>query len=144
MFFIFGISPLKKMGNLIMRRQCPHCNDIRNFQEIFLRQYLSLFFIPVLPVSRKHSIFVCPSCKFAIAGEHVIETSAPMISDAEEETDNKDNKKVVVFCTRCEGAMSVPFNERNQSVICPHCSMEFTVKGIKGAIPQATIQCNQS
>ena len=139
MFLLFGISPIKKPGNLIMRRQCPYCNDIRNFQEFYLRHYLSLFFIPVLPVSRRHSVFVCPSCKYTIAGEHVIDSSVSVSPPQKEES---DDKKIVVFCTRCDGVMSIPLYERKQSIICPHCSMEFTVKGIKGSIPAATVQCD--
>jgi uncharacterized Zn finger protein (UPF0148 family) len=46
---------------------------------------------------------------------------------------------LVILCPRCEGAMSVPLREKRQEVLCPHCAMEFKVKGIKGTIPAATI-----
>lgn len=140
MFLILGTAPVRKIGKTVIRRNCPRCNDIRNFQEVSVRQFLSFFFIPIVPISKATSIYVCPTCKFGMSAEdatsNIIPESAILRTAAEAAV---PGEKAVVFCTRCDGPMNVPYSERRQDVTCPHCAMEFTVKGIKGPIPDAII-----
>ncbi len=141
MFFIFGLSPVKKPGRQVVRRHCPHCNDLRNFQESLVRQYISFFFIPIIPVTSATSFYICPSCGYGIAAEMMHESSAPEILAA---PDCDPAGQIVIFCPRCEGAMAVPLSESRQEVTCPHCTMEFKVKGIQGNIPPARVRQPQS
>ena len=140
MFLIIGTAPVRKIGKTVIRRNCPRCSDIRNFQEVSVRQFLSFFFIPLIPISKPTSIYVCPTCKFGMSAEdatsNIVAESVlrPAVAAA------VPDERAVVFCTRCDGPMNVPLSERRQNVTCPHCSMEFTVKGAKGPIPDAVIQ----
>ncbi len=136
MFLIFGISPVKKPGNGTLRHNCPHCNDIRNFRENHVRNYISFFFIPIVPISKPTSFYTCPTCGYmAIPG---------FINEAPEKTspETETNNRIIIFCRRCEGPMYIPLNEHRQKVTCPHCTMEFIVKGIKGMIPTASVELN--
>ena len=135
MFLIIGTNPVKRSGNQVIRRQCPRCNDIRNFQEFHLRQFLSFFFIPIIPVSRINHFFTCPSCSYTISSDVAYET---LITEADSKTENASDQ-VIILCPRCDGAMKVPLRQRRQELCCPHCSMEFKLKGIKGKIPPAMI-----
>lgn len=139
MFIIFGISPVKRLGKLRLRSRCPRCNDIRNFQENSVRNFLSFFFIPIIPISRSNSFYTCPTCGFA-ANLETIHIEPDYTND--QPIDIDPTERVVVTCQRCEGAMYIPLNERRQLVTCPHCTMEFIVKGIKGVIPSAAVQYN--
>lgn len=134
MFLLIGINPVKKVKEIILRRHCPHCNDIRNFQEVQYRQFLSVFFIPVLPLSKPGTVFTCVTCGYSISGEFANQSTHENYHPPVKNTD-----QVVILCPRCEGTMMVPVKEHRLNVTCPHCTMEFVVKGIKGEIPLASI-----
>lgn len=135
MLFIIGVNPVKKEKEIILRRHCPHCNDLRNFQEVQCRQYLSIFFIPVFPLSKPVTVFTCVTCGYSInielMNQSLPEPTTPPV--------NNNTDRAVIVCPRCEGAMIVPVKERRLNVTCPHCTKEFIIKGIKGEIPLASI-----
>ncbi len=134
MFLLIGINPVKKVKESILRRHCPHCNDIRNFQEVQYRQFLSLFFIPIFPLSKPGTVFTCVTCGYSINGEFAIQ---PVPEDSLPSVNHSD--RVVIVCPRCEGPMIIPVKEHRLNVTCPHCTMEFIVKGINGEVPLASI-----
>jgi hypothetical protein len=134
MLLLVGINPVRKKKETIIRRHCPHCNDLRNFQEVQYRQFLSLFFIPVLPLSKPGTMFSCVTCGYSINSEQAAQ-SPP---DPSSLPVNNSNRAVII-CPRCEGPMVVPVKEHRLNVTCPHCAMEFMIKGIKGEIPIASI-----
>jgi DNA-directed RNA polymerase subunit RPC12/RpoP/predicted RNA-binding Zn-ribbon protein involved in translation (DUF1610 family) len=139
MFFIFGLSPVKKNGEKIVRQHCPRCNDLRNYRETKIRQFISFFFIPIIPVSAPMTVFSCTACGYSVPEEQLRNTLEPAVGEPGAPA---VSNQVVILCPRCEGPMSVPLTERRQGVTCPHCSMEFKLKGIKGEIPAATINEN--
>lgn len=133
MFLLIGINPVKKVKELILRRYCPHCNDLRNFQEVQYRQFLSIFFIPVLPLSKPGTVFTCVTCGYSVNSE----LAADYLPENKPSANNSD--RVVIVCPRCDGPMIVPLKEHRLNITCPHCTMEFIIKGIKGEIPLASI-----
>ncbi len=143
MFFIFGLSPVKKNGEKIIRQHCPRCNDLRNYRETQIRQFISFFFIPIIPVSAPVTAYSCTSCGYTVPEEQLRNSpTGPAAGEPGETGAPAASNQVVILCPRCEGPMSVPLTERRQGVTCPHCSMEFKLKGIKGEIPAATINEN--
>lgn len=133
MLLLVGINPVKKKKETVIRRHCPYCNDLRNFQEVQYRQFLSLFFIPVLPLSKPDTMFSCVTCGYSINGEQAAQ-SPPAPSNLP-----INSNRLVVMCPRCEGPMIIPVKEHRLNVTCPHCAMEFIIKGIKGEIPIASV-----
>ena len=134
MFLLIGINPVKKIKEVILRRHCPHCNDIRNFQEVQYRQFLSIFFIPVIPLSKPGTVFTCVTCGYSISSEFAKQSTPENYHPPVNHT-----SRVVILCPRCEGFMMIPVKEHRLNVTCPHCTMEFVIKGIKGEIPLASI-----
>ncbi|ANF82756.1 zinc-ribbon domain-containing protein [Acinetobacter sp. NCu2D-2] len=62
MFFIFGIGPKTK---LIEKNQfiCPVCQTTTSYELKHQRNYFSLFFIPLIPLSKpKHAFVRCLNC----------------------------------------------------------------------------------
>lgn len=51
----------KKFFGAVMQKQCGYCNNISNWQLCIMRTWFTLFFIPVIPYSKKYGI-VCPNC----------------------------------------------------------------------------------
>ena len=63
MFFIFGYGPRTTDLGLDVERNCPNCNNRRQWQRIWQANWITLFFIPVIPTGRK-TLTVCPVCNF--------------------------------------------------------------------------------
>jgi len=66
MFFIFGWGHRKVQDHgRVARRLCPHCRNDEPWQLLTVSEWITLFFIPVIPTSRKH-LTMCPICGYAI------------------------------------------------------------------------------
>ncbi|MDX2473539.1 MAG: zinc-ribbon domain-containing protein, partial [Candidatus Krumholzibacteria bacterium] len=63
MFFIFGYGPRTKELGPDVERNCPNCNNRRVWQRFEERNWVSLFFIPVIPTGRKR-MTLCPVCNY--------------------------------------------------------------------------------
>jgi ribosomal protein S27AE len=61
MIFIFGFSPKEKIYGPVTERICPRCSNTRFWLLKSHENWFSLFFIPIIPVSKKHHI-ACPIC----------------------------------------------------------------------------------
>jgi transcription elongation factor Elf1 len=62
MFFIFGIGPKTKVVETKLFT-CPVCRTHGNYQLKQQRNYFSLFFIPLIPLSKAQTAFVkCLNC----------------------------------------------------------------------------------
>ncbi len=73
MFVIFGTSwkYKKKPGGMRIVKVCPNCRRDGEFYEVVPKQYISLYFIPLIPISEKNSLLECPNChkKFYIQSD---------------------------------------------------------------------------
>lgn len=56
----FGKVTKKVLGRLMVR-SCSHCNTISSWELCLMRTWFTLFFIPIIPYSRKYCI-VCNNC----------------------------------------------------------------------------------
>lgn len=63
MIFIFGYHPVKKRIGPIEEKCCPNCNNTRHWLLAKSTQYISFFFLPVIPTKTKHYCH-CPVCNF--------------------------------------------------------------------------------
>jgi hypothetical protein len=63
MFFIFGWGPRVKDLGPDDFRTCTHCNNHQQWRRTEATNWITLFFIPVIPTSRKVSV-QCPICGF--------------------------------------------------------------------------------
>ena len=61
MFFIFGWGPRHKELGYEEYRTCSHCNNHVRFSRFEVTNWITLFFIPVIPTGRK-TIVTCPIC----------------------------------------------------------------------------------
>ena len=61
MIFIFGISPIEKDFGPCDEITCPHCNNRRFWNLKRTTQFISFFFIPIIPTSVKRFL-QCPIC----------------------------------------------------------------------------------
>jgi hypothetical protein len=71
MFIIFGAKTVKTSvkNGLNLRKHCDTCHFLFDMREHRLRQYFTLFFIPVFPISKGESFFLFCKDAFWFAGK---------------------------------------------------------------------------
>ncbi|MGE5552175.1 MAG: zinc-ribbon domain-containing protein [Bacteroidota bacterium] len=137
-FILLGTRPMVRQGEATIRRYCPRCGDLRNFREVRWQNWLTLFFIPVFPLGRTNTGYACVTCSLAMDAS--MAADAPAEDQAGEDAALTPGESLLVQCPRCDGRMRVPLRERGFVAICPHCAMEFRVKGQREAVPEAGIK----
>ncbi len=133
-FFIIGTKPIVRRGAGTVRRYCPRCGDLRNFQEVTWQNYFSLFFFPLFPIGSAKSGYQCVSCGLPVAGDEETPGTPSHASGK-----FFPGESLVIQCPRCDGRMRVPLRDRGFQVSCPHCTWEFRVKGQTEPVPEARI-----
>jgi hypothetical protein len=63
MFFIFGFGPRVKDLGPDKYRTCENCGNHQQWRHSETSNWLTLFFIPVIPFGRKRSLH-CPICSW--------------------------------------------------------------------------------
>lgn len=64
MFFIVGISPVNKVIGPLDEEPCSRCNNTKHWLLSKSSSFISLFFIPIIPLGSKYHKF-CPICNQA-------------------------------------------------------------------------------
>ena len=64
MFLLLGSKTVKTLvkNGLNLRKPCDRCRLLSDLREHSFRQYFTLFFIPVFPISKSESMLVCNRC----------------------------------------------------------------------------------
>jgi uncharacterized Zn-finger protein len=134
MFIIFGSKTVKRpvKDGLNLRKHCGRCRLLSDMQEHTSRQYFTLFFIPIFPISKGESSLVCNRCG---ASYHVQPEDYPgserqssiRPAGAGELGSAPNADKMVIVCEYCEGRLRIPMTGRRLLVTCPHCKREFEV-----------------
>lgn len=59
---VFGFGKVtKKVVGLVFERACQYCNSTHLWQLCIIRTWFTLFFIPIIPYSKRYCV-VCPNC----------------------------------------------------------------------------------
>ena len=131
-----GTKPVIRHSGGTVRRHCPNCGDWRNFQETTWQNFFSVFFIPLFPLSAPRTAYTCVTCGLPLSRE-AAEGPEPV---REERPALANGESLVVQCPRCDGRMRVPLRERGFTAVCPHCTLEFRVKGQREGVPEALVK----
>jgi|SRR5262245_929022 len=134
MFILFGAKTVKTpvKNGLNLRKYCDRCRLLSDLQEHSSRQYFTLFFIPVFPISKGEASLVCNRCgaSFYVQPEdyHGSERESSFYSaGATERGSEPGGEKMVIVCDYCEGRLRIPMTGRRLFVTCPHCKRKFEV-----------------
>jgi hypothetical protein len=134
MFLLLGASTVQTpvKNGLNLRKPCDSCRLLSDLREHSFREYFTIFFIPVIPISRGKSMLVCKRCgaSFYIRPEDHL--ASEMESTVDSSTDTKkisapDAEKMVIVCDYCQGRLRIPMMGRRLLVTCPHCKREFEI-----------------
>jgi hypothetical protein len=135
MFVIFGAKTVKTLvkSGVIVRRRCDKCHYLSDLLEHIFRQYFTLFFIPVFPISKGNSLLVCNRCKaaFYIQGEDYLATEGKKSVHSSGDTtlgSTPETEKMIITCGVCRGLLRVPVMTGHRLLVtCPHCNRKFEV-----------------
>ena len=119
MFLLFGSKTVKTpvKNGLNIRKHCDRCHFLSDLREHCSRQFFTLFFIPVFPISKGESLLICNRCgaSFYIQAEDylVSETENSFHSAwATKRGSAPDAEKMVIVCDYCEGRLRIPMTGR--------------------------------
>jgi zinc-ribbon family len=134
MFILFGSKTVKipLKNGLNLRKHCDRCRLLSDMQEHISRQYFTLFFIPVFPISKGESVLVCARCgaSFYAQPEDYLRSEREISfhsAGATERGSAPGVEKMVIVCDYCEGRLSIPMKGQRLLVTCPHCKRKFEV-----------------
>jgi hypothetical protein len=132
MFIIFGTKTVKTpvKNGLNLRKHCARCHFLSDMREHRFRQYFTLFFIPVFPISKGEPILVCNRCEasYYIQEEDYLagNMEIPLYSaGATKKELEPDAERLVIVCDYCKGRLRIPLTGRRLIVTCPHCKRKF-------------------
>ena len=134
MFILFGAKTVKTpvKNGLSLRKRCDRCHFLSDLHEHSFRQFFTLFFIPIFPVSKGESMLVCKRCE----ASYYIQPEDRLASHLESsfhsggvanKSSAPDAEKLVIVCKYCEGRLRIPITSRRLLVTCPHCKREFDI-----------------
>jgi hypothetical protein len=134
MFVIFGTKMVKKpvKNGLNLRKHCARCDFLSDLREHSFRQYFTLFFIPVFPISKGESILVCNRCDASyyiqVEDYSAAEMEGPFYSAGDTKKGSApDVERMVIVCEYCKGRLRIPMTGRRLLVTCPHCKKKFEI-----------------
>ncbi|MBI4902326.1 MAG: zinc-ribbon domain-containing protein [Acidobacteria bacterium] len=122
MFVLFGTRAVRRdiKDRIPERLHCPHCGMISDFRHQSVRQYFTLYFVPVVPISRSSQVITCNRCGGSCPANHRGASEPP--------SEYFESGKTVMECPSCSGKMRVPIKVDNAiRVTCPHCRDQFTI-----------------
>jgi DNA-directed RNA polymerase subunit RPC12/RpoP len=111
LFLVAGIQPIQRdvKDAELRRARCATCGMVSNFRTRSRLRYLTLFFLPVIPLSKAELIFTCERCGAPLGDE-----SQPGPS--------------VFVCPCCATRVNVRLQPgADVRVTCPHCGDEFSI-----------------
>ena len=128
MFLIIGIRMVRTLvkGGLRVRKPCSRCGLLSDLREYRWRRWLTLFFVPVIPLSKGESVLTCERCEASFYRGGGAYAPDPGGSTGPAAT---GGDKTVIECAYCNGKMRIPvFLSKEIHVTCPHCGEKFDVQ----------------
>lgn len=129
MIFLFGVQVVKTPvpNGLIVRRQCDRCGFISDLQEYHARNFFTLFFLPIFPLSKGQEILVCSRCgaEFPLLVEDYLAAGREVPISFLHARAKAQLESVVIACRFCQGKLRLPHNDKRMLVTCPHCREQF-------------------
>ena len=121
MFIIFGLRSKTNAveGGAQREHFCSQCGQNRVFRESRRKDYISLYFVLLIPVSAGDTVMSCSVCdsNYILKEGDARHAAVQQLPDV----------KTLVRCVHCQGKMRVPKVDRALIVTCPLCSEKFQV-----------------
>lgn len=138
-FFIVGIQQRSRRveGGVPRTRGCPACGVSRVFHEVETRPWLTLFFVPVVPVGGRHVRLACDTCKSQVAGfpgsvplgtrgaTAAAGAGKPQSWDRPGGSEGQPSRPTQIHCVRCGQRVLISNDQGRHEVTCHACGESF-------------------
>lgn len=134
MFILFGTKLVKRpvRNGKRYQRYCSTCGCTREFEEFRWANYFMLYFIPVFPIQKGKSVWICPVCDSSYSLE-IDDAEQKSHTDYSFSSEHPRFDKIVINCIYCGKKMRIPNSDKLLQVTCPRCKKQFEVRtGFKG------------
>jgi DNA-directed RNA polymerase subunit RPC12/RpoP len=122
MFLLVGTRAVRRnlRGSVPVRAHCAQCGLVSEMHPQTLREFFTLFLVPIIPISKARQIITCGRCGASYSPDYRGFTPGT--------SEDPDPTKTVLLCPSCSGKLRVPLRPDNAiRVTCPHCGDKFTV-----------------
>ncbi|MCK4412207.1 MAG: zinc-ribbon domain-containing protein [Candidatus Eisenbacteria sp.] len=115
-FLLVGTRPQVRLdeGAGSVQRYCPNCGRAHAFTPAERRTMLTIFFIPIFPLSRGVPCLACRRCHWCLPGE-----PGPLSDPARAPAGGAR------YCPHCGQALPEAYVTGDGTICCPHCGGRF-------------------
>ena len=124
MFIVVGTKQeyVTKPRGMRLSKSCPECRRTTTFFEVVPREYITIFWMPVIPTGSGDAVLECEGCHkhFQVGPEDRSPPPAPTVV-------RESGDRITVTCPKCAARARVPFVTETLRVTCPACREKFDV-----------------
>ena len=116
---------IAKPHGLRVMKNCPQCTRMMEFFEVVPKNYLTVFWVPLVPTGSDESVLECRGCHNRYRMSSSDKIAATLDTSRPEDSPPDLTEKVIVSCPRCSGHTRIPCTTQRIRVTCPSCKAQF-------------------
>lgn len=122
---IFGITwkYRKKRDGVQLNKYCPGCQGNRLFMEVVPTKYITLFWLPVIPIQKIQTVLECQNCNEKIHDHTSCAFELELDGNIHEDYTSSKYE-----CANCDEKMTIIEGDGKTTVLCPSCKSGFKIK----------------
>jgi len=135
MFVLVGTKTVmtEVPGGRRVQEHCDVCGRVTELREVRARNYLTLFFIPLIPLgSSSRRALRCTACKTCYTLPAAGRQPGTPPRPSKRSPRRSSGARGTLQCPYCSRGIKIPVTRGRTPVTCPHCSRTFTVRIQRG------------
>lgn len=124
---IFGTKSVTREveGGVRERHMCARCDSLSELVEHTTRQYVTLYFLPIVPIGAAERMLRCTRCQTS----YHMSARGNRPSPEGGTHGSTDHDTDMLHCPYCQQRLRVPPNSSGPVTLrCPACRGEFTIE----------------
>lgn len=118
-------SYVPKPDGVRITKNCPQCMCAMEFFEVVPENYLTFFWVPLIPTGADDSALECPGCHNRFKMFPADKAAAVRDVPVQSATSAGPSQKSVVSCPHCGEHSRIPSTSQRIRVVCPTCKGKF-------------------
>lgn len=115
----------RKPNGLRIMKSCPQCKRLVEFFEVIPKNYVTLFWVPLVPTSSDDPVLECTGChtRYKMSTDDAQAAQSQRTTPPDQQT--QPSEKVIVICPHCAAHARIPSTRERIRVTCPSCKQHF-------------------